>query len=76
MKRMAVVVECPVCGNLSKEKIIPRAIQGDLFDENKGVVVDGVFDKSTTEKTCARCNASLSSPEARVYVVYELAQVA
>lgn len=75
MKRMAVVVECPECGNLSKEKIIPRAIQGSLF-EREGVVVSGIFDETTNERTCARCKASLSSPEARVYVVYELAKVA
>ena len=76
MKHMNAVVECPACGNLTKGKILPRAIQGNLFDTNQGVVVSGIFDGSTNEKTCTRCKTSLSSPKARVYVVYELAQVA
>ncbi len=75
MKRVNAVVECPVCGNLSKEKILPRVIQGSLF-EKQGIVVSGIFDEATNEKTCAKCQAPLSSPEARVYLVYRLAKVA
>ncbi len=72
---MHVVIECGTCGDLTKGTILPRVTQGDLF-EDLGLVVSGFLDKDGNERRCRRCEASLVSRGAKVFVVYSVGRIA